>query len=99
MAYFSGNALYVRAPQLNASFTQCGGVSLENNTFYGNIGLKIHNGGAISFICSDLVQKHDDLKVLGSPIGSGSNRYNSRILGSFSLKDINYLNLYNNTFE
>jgi hypothetical protein len=54
MAYFSGNAIYVRPTLLkdgmNASQI-CGGVNIIGNTFDKNIGMKIHNGGAISAQC------------------------------------------------
>jgi hypothetical protein len=54
MAYFSGNAIYVRPTILkdgmNASQI-CAGVNIIGNTFDKNIGLKVHNGGAISAHC------------------------------------------------
>ena len=62
MAYFSGNAVYIRSTLLkaNISFQNCGGVDLESNTFVNNIGMKIHNGGAVSASCMYIVDKHSD---------------------------------------
>ena len=54
MAYFSGNAIYIRPTMvkefMNGTQT-CGGVNIIDNTFDKNIGMKIHNGGAISAFC------------------------------------------------
>lgn len=55
MAYFSGNAIYIRNTMLLGNITQkenCGGVNIINNYFLNNIGMKIHYGGAISAFCS-----------------------------------------------
>ena len=53
MAYFSGNAIYIRnSMQITSnSTTICGGATIYNNTFTNNIGMKAHNGGAISITC------------------------------------------------
>lgn len=52
MAYFSGNAIYIRNTILETQLTYaCAGVHIQNNYFGGNIGFKIHNGGAISAYC------------------------------------------------
>lgn len=52
MAYISGNSIYIRNTQIVANISSvCGGVVIQNNMFDGNVGLKIHNGGAISGYC------------------------------------------------
>lgn len=58
MAYFSGNAVYIRntmvkgANQENLNSTWgCAGVNLIENSFINNIGMKVHNGGAVSAYC------------------------------------------------
>ena len=52
MAYFSGNAIYIRnTKRYNKQVEICAGVFLQLNTFTHNIGLKIHNGGAVSAYC------------------------------------------------
>lgn len=65
MAYFSGNAIYVRSTlrKANVTNTVCGGVQIQGNTFKGNIGTKIHNGGAVSAVCAYLTDASlDDYK-------------------------------------
>ena len=54
MAYFSGNAIYVRSTlrKINVTNTVCGGVQIQANIFKGNIGTKLHNGGAVSAVCT-----------------------------------------------
>lgn len=64
MAYFSGNAIYIRntviKTKLNPNIT-CAGVNLIDNTFINNIGLKVHNGGAVSAYCHYIeVEYHED---------------------------------------
>ena len=54
MAYFSGNAIYVRPTILATNLEEkqnCAGVNIIGNTFKNNIGMKVHNGGAISAYC------------------------------------------------
>ena len=61
MAYFAGNALYMSHTVMNINelddyLYMCGaGVHVSNNEFYGNHGLKKHNGGAISHHCIELL--------------------------------------------
>ena len=54
MAYFSGNAIYIRntlyKPQLSGSLV-CAGVNLIGNNFINNFGMKVHNGGAVAAYC------------------------------------------------
>ena len=58
MAYFSGNAVYIRntmvkgtgQEKLNSTWG-CAGVNLIENSFINNIGMKVHNGGAVSAYC------------------------------------------------
>jgi hypothetical protein len=55
MAYFSGNAIYIRNTMakgtgyslMNAKWA-CGGINMIENIFINNIGMKVHNGGAVS---------------------------------------------------
>jgi hypothetical protein len=57
MAYFSGNAIYVRPTILASSLEakqNCAGVNIIGNIFNNNIGMKIHNGGAVSAYCAFL---------------------------------------------
>lgn len=53
MAYFSGNAVYIRNTIKNTTRTPlvCAGVYIETSIFEDNIGLKAHNGGAIGGVC------------------------------------------------
>jgi len=64
MAYFSGNAIYIRSTisQLRNSDPTfyCGGVNIIDNTFANNIGMKSHNGGAISASCFNIDSSHID---------------------------------------
>lgn len=65
MAYFSGNALYIRntLPKTKVETHYCGGADVSGNTFENNAGLKIHNGGAISAVCEYLTDsKYDDFR-------------------------------------
>ncbi len=54
MAYFSGNAIYIRnmvnKNHMNSNYV-CGGVTITENYFKNNIGMKVHNGGAITARC------------------------------------------------
>jgi hypothetical protein len=56
MAYFSGNAVYITPTmQFSNIFSpgqQCAGVNIISNIFTNNLGLKVHNGGALSVVCS-----------------------------------------------
>jgi hypothetical protein len=58
MAYVAGNAVYIRmtADVSDPLIEQAcgGGVLVEKNGFYNNIGLKKTNGGAMSIVCSYL---------------------------------------------
>ena len=62
MAYFSGNAIYIRSTmkRQNVPSSVCGGVFIVNNLFYYNSGLKLHNGGAITAICKYLLNSYSD---------------------------------------
>ena len=57
MAYFAGNAIYMGhtvkriTPFVDHLYVCGAGVSIENNIFEGNVGLKKHNGGAILHRC------------------------------------------------
>lgn len=54
MAYFSGGAIYIRNTLYKyglSATTNCGGVNLLGNNFVNNIGMKIHNGGAVAIYC------------------------------------------------
>lgn len=52
MAYFSGNAIYIRNSRKETDSNKiCGGINLKDNIFEHNIGMKIHNGGAVSILC------------------------------------------------
>lgn len=53
MAYFSGNAVYIKTVS-SSSKSNCGGISIEGNTFQNNVGLKIHNGGAVTIRCQEI---------------------------------------------
>lgn len=55
MAYFSGNAVYIRLTRNRDLIDSVcgGGVLLTSNHFENNIGTKIHNGGAVSIVCAD----------------------------------------------
>ena len=82
MAYFSGNAVYIRSTmnQSEAGTKQCGGVFLQNNTFTKNTGLKLHNGGAVSALCSYINdQKYDDYSGNSGQIFSNINSQPSSI--------------------
>ena len=60
MAYFSGNAIYVR-PTHNYNFEICGSITIRSNTFINNIGMKHHHGGAIAAVCRLVSSaKHQD---------------------------------------
>jgi hypothetical protein len=56
MAYFSGNAIYIRFTKKSSDLTGIcgGGILLSYNTFTNNIGMKSHNGGAVSIVCEDV---------------------------------------------
>ncbi len=62
MAYFSGNAIYIRNTVLQSGLTNqtiCAGANIIDNTFLNNIGMKVHNGGAISAYCHYLTTAND----------------------------------------
>ncbi|CDW73676.1 UNKNOWN [Stylonychia lemnae] len=61
-AYFSGNAIHFRGTLRYDQYNQiCGGLQIQNSEFYHNIGMKVHNGGAISAVCEYLDEEdHDD---------------------------------------
>lgn len=59
MAYVSGNAIYIRSRRNVTSDQYCGGVVLDENIFKNNLGLKTSNGGAATFICSNINQSDD----------------------------------------
>ena len=54
MGYFSGNAIYIRntivKEKINSTYA-CGGVNLIENIFVNNVGMKVHNGGAVAASC------------------------------------------------
>ena len=56
MAYFSGNAVYIRVAKNDTDYAGvCGsGILIDNNYFGENIGTKLTNGGALSVICKHL---------------------------------------------
>ena len=56
MAYFSGNAIYIRVAKNDTDYAGiCGnGILIDNNYFGENIGTKLANGGALSVICTYL---------------------------------------------
>lgn len=62
MAYFSGNAIYIRNTQRSTDLTNiCGSAWLDSNTFTNNIGTKKHNGGAVTASCKYLSDiNHED---------------------------------------
>ena len=68
MAYFSGNAIYIRNTLAKASLDStlnCGGVNLIGNTFLNNFGMKVHNGGAVSAYCYYITSTtHQDYAAL-----------------------------------
>ncbi|CDW73143.1 UNKNOWN [Stylonychia lemnae] len=46
MAYVSGNSIYIRTTKILQNFNeQCGGIYMNDNYFFRNIGMKKHNGG------------------------------------------------------
>jgi hypothetical protein len=52
MAYFSGNAVYIRNTlPMRDLHKLCVGVLTTGNYFGYNIGLKKHNGGAMTIVC------------------------------------------------
>ncbi len=53
MAYLSGNSIYVRIFKASDSGS-FGGILLAQNYHYQQAGLKIHNGGAGTFICQTI---------------------------------------------
>ena len=66
MAYFAGNALYIahtvkRVTDFHDYLYMCGaGVHIDQNLFYGNIGTKRHNGGAIVNRCFIYFEDDDE---------------------------------------
>ena len=50
MAYIEGNAIFVRPTKVSAHDV-CGSVTIRSNVFVNNIGMKVHNGGAIAAVC------------------------------------------------
>ena len=56
MAYFSGNAFYIRVAKNDTDYSGvCGaGILIDNNTMTLNIGTKLTNGGCFSVICTYL---------------------------------------------
>jgi hypothetical protein len=51
MAYISGNAIHVHGTKINHA-QSCSGITIENNVFEENIGMKSHNGGAVTVYCA-----------------------------------------------
>lgn len=77
MAYFSGNAVYIRSTLKKVSILNqnCGGgVDIEDNIFTNNIGLKIHNGGALSVQCFYVIDKlaDDFYATSGQPVNNST---------------------------
>jgi hypothetical protein len=68
MAYFSGNAIYIRNTMRMKNLLEvCSGVFIEKSIFNQNIGTKIHNGGAIAAVCTYLDKvEHDDYYATSS---------------------------------
>jgi len=61
MAYLAGNVLYMRNTILAEGRSEiCGGLSIANDYYYRNIGLKKHNGGAIATTCTDIQGKNEN---------------------------------------
>ncbi len=55
MAYFSGNAIYIRNTRPDMDYYEiCAGFSIWSNDFTENNGLKTGNGGAISAVCDTI---------------------------------------------
>lgn len=55
MAYFSGNAVYIRSTKrLSEPNKACVGVHIEQSQFQYNFGMKKHNGGAATILCDYL---------------------------------------------
>lgn len=65
MAYFAGNAFHITSSvQLMEDYVDykqmCGaGILIEDNLFYGNIGMKRHNGGAGVIRCTQMLDAND----------------------------------------
>eukprot|EP00347_Sterkiella_histriomuscorum_P022241 403331176 len=68
MAYLQGNAIFIRNTFIIANQSSiCAGVHIEDSQFYQNIGMKNHNGGAVSGVCYYITAtSHDDLQSLSS---------------------------------
>ena len=62
MAYLSGNSIYVRLAKRQESGS-CGGVFSSQNYHYQQTGLKIHNGGAATFVCQVVPPNHSDYET------------------------------------
>jgi len=62
MAYFSGNAVYIRnSVHVNERGAVCGGAEIIGNLFQDNIGGSVYsNGGAVSVSCKHLEEEYQD---------------------------------------
>ena len=71
MAYFSGNAFYIRLAKNDTDyFGVCGaGILIDNNTLINNIGTKLTNGGGFSVICT-YVNQYTSLQRSSTPVNN-----------------------------
>jgi hypothetical protein len=60
MAYVSGNAVYIRLAKSSENDTCKTPGLFSNNNFNNNLGLKLHNGGAVTVRCTVVNESHDD---------------------------------------
>ena len=76
MAYVAGNAIHISHKMRmivsgQDSRQTCGsGILIEDNFFYGNIGMKKHNGGAMVIRCEHLVsqEEYDEFDEINSGV-------------------------------
>jgi len=72
MAYFSGNAMYMKSSKREGfEMNTCGAARVSQSTFLENFGTKTSDGGALSFVC-DYVKDSQRLDFVGASDFDGS---------------------------
>jgi hypothetical protein len=98
MAYFSGNAIHIRATK-GSEAEYCGGIYMNADYYYRHASPKIHNGGAATFVCKTVDNTHPDYNPTIYPtqnINYAVNLYNFLLLStqdSVTFQDVTEIRL------
>jgi hypothetical protein len=67
-----------------------GGILISDNTFKNNIGMKVHNGGAVSVTCTFIGSTHQDYYQMSSSVLASSDTIESYYLLTDPLDGLEY---------